>query len=521
MMPSWKLVTIALLSAVPVVLLAGFGAWDLYWSGHWGWIWWTLPVCWGLGGYLGRRWSRELQIPLPAIGKHHWTPQDEGASRFIDQQQARVDDLTVEQLTDPKFYAELTQKMALDLARHYHPYAQDPLGEKSVVELLAVARLISEDMEDWFLKNVPGSHLVTVAQWRLLSKAPSWWQTASNVGWVASIALNPANLGRYVVSRLTMEPFTRQVQQNLLGSFYSLYVRQAGFYLIELNSGRLRGGAKRYREMMGRLHSDDLPKAPYTAPTAAGESAPVKITIAVIGQVKAGKSSLVNALLGQQRAETDILPATAKVARYVLRWPERSEELVLLDSPGYSDAGATADQLKETQSAIRDADLVLLVLDARSPARQADLETLKKLDTWWLTQPRLKPPRIVIALNKVDGLSPVLEWSPPYDWRVPQRPKERHIAAAVDYAREVFGQRGVDYVPTCADHEHQRVWNIQETLVPVMSQHLDASRAAALLRSLHQSFEQDRVRQVMGQMIEAGKRVFESIDLGAGSRGKT
>ena len=42
---------------------------------------------------------------------------------------------------------------------------------------------------------------------------------------------------------------------NLLGAFYTLYLRQAGHYLIELNSGRLRGGWA-LRAVIGRIGGD-------------------------------------------------------------------------------------------------------------------------------------------------------------------------------------------------------------------------------------------------------------------------
>lgn len=510
-MPRWKLITLAVLSIAPVALFAGLGAWHLYRSGHWYWIWWTLPVCWGLSSLFWRRWGKELQIPLPELDEDHWTPQDQAAAAIVEAEQRRVAEIPAEKLTDPQFYAQAAQDLALKIARHYHPAAADPLGALSVVEILAAVRLISEDMEDWFLKYVPASHLITVSQWRLLSHAPNWWQNASNAGWIVSIALNPLNIGRFLASKFAVEPLSRQLQSNLLGTFYTLYIRQAGYYLIELNSGRLRGGSTRYRDWMNRLQRR-TPEAAEPA-TVAPVEAPVTVTVAVIGQVKAGKSSLINCLLGAHAAATDILPATQHVRRYAYTLADRAEQIVLLDTPGYSDAGATPEQLRETREAVRQSDLVLLVLDVRSPARDADVQTLDDLAAWYAAQPRLKPPPLVVVLNKYDGLSPALEWSPPYDWRNPARPKERNIAAALEYAREVFGSRPAAIVPVCADHEHGRVAGVDDALLPAMSAHLDTARAAALLRGLHADYDRQRARQVVAQMVEAGKRIAEAVDL--------
>jgi hypothetical protein len=46
--------------------------------------------------------------------------------------------------------------------------------------------------------------------------------------------------------------------------FYTAYVHRLGTYLIELNSGRLRIGAARYRELMQNTLPDDAP--PHEAP---------------------------------------------------------------------------------------------------------------------------------------------------------------------------------------------------------------------------------------------------------------
>lgn len=512
MLSRWQFITLSILSLLPVVLLAGFGAWTLYVTGYWWWLWWTLPICWGAASLLWRAWGTRAPLAQPPLDRTHWTPQDQAATAIVEAQQKRVAEYTKEQLCDPQFYTQITQDLALKIAQHYHPKAKDPLGQRTVVEILAAVQLISEDVEGWFLKYVPGGHLVTVSQWRLLSHAPGWYTAAANAGWVASILLNPLNLGRYFVSKLAMDPLSGQVQQNLLGLFYSAYVRQAGYYLIELNSGRLQGGSDRYRRWMAQTEAPPPPPSASAAtPVEPTADAPVTITIALIGQVKAGKSSLVNALVGRHAAVTDVLPATKQVQRVAYSHPERGDRFVLLDTTGYSDAGATPDQQKETREAVRQADLVLLVLDARSPARDADVKTLSDLAEWYARQPQLKPPPLLAVLNKIDGLSPVMEWAPPYDWRNPIRPKEKNIAAAVEYGREVFREKVNAVIPVCCDAANNRVVGIDTDLVPAMAAYLDHARSAALLRELHASFARDRFTQVAGQVWQIGKKLKDVV----------
>ena len=315
--PNWarmlsrlQLSVVGLLLVFPVLLFAGFGAWMLWGSGWLFWLSWSIPVCWGLGWFLVRRWGKPVLAPPPQADETHWTPRDAGAAEIIREEQEHARTIPGERLADIRFYNDATQELALKIARHYHPNAADPVGNLTVLEVLAATQLVAEDLEEWFLRYVPGSHLITIRQWKLLSNAPQWWEMASNAGWIASILLNPANLGRYFASRLAVDPISKELQGGLLVSFYMLYIRQVGYYLIEMNSGRLRGGAAEYRRRMKRLHPVEQ-----TIPAAAtgnGESPakPLDVSIAVIGQVKAGKSSLVNCLLGTQQAVVDVLPST-------------------------------------------------------------------------------------------------------------------------------------------------------------------------------------------------------------------
>src|SRR5262249_43419984 len=153
---------------------------------------------------------------------------------------------------------------------------------------------------------------------------------------------------------------------------------------------------------------------PEPAPSSAeaGEALPAEappasqeIKLVLLGQVKAGKSSLINALLGDRRAATDVLPATNSVTRYQLRSPEVGGELILLDTAGYGRAGPKADQVADTHDAVQQADLALLVLHARDPARQQDLDRLRELRQWFAARPQLKMPRILGVMTHIDLLS--------------------------------------------------------------------------------------------------------------------
>jgi predicted GTPase len=309
------------------------------------------------------------------------------------------------------------------------------------------------------------------------------------------------------MSKAFVDPVTKQLQAGLLGSFYMAYMRQVGFYLIELNSGRLRGGSVRYRRTMQQLEAP--PVATDLSIPATPE--PVTVTIAVIGQVKAGKSSLVNCLLRGQRAASDVLPLTKDVVRYQLTPDGSANRLVLLDTPGYSDAGATREQIAAAREAARQADLVLLVIAATSPAKQADATVLSELNTWFREQHHLKPPPMIGVVSRIDGLSPLMEWSPPYDWERPVRPKEHAIRDAIDYARQIFGSNLAGIIPVCCAWDQKRVWGIDESLLPLIAVLLGEARAVSLVRSLHTDYDQNKVQLIVSQFIDAGKRIKSTV----------
>lgn len=512
MLSRLQLAIVGLLLGLPVILFAGIGAWALWKTGHWLWLSWSIPLCWGLAWLLLRWWGKSVVAPAPVLDRTHWTPRDEAAAEIVRQEQQRAGDIPIDRLTDTRFYLDATQELAVKIARHYHPNAADPVGNLTVLEILAATQLVAEDLEEWFQRYVPGSHLITVAQWRLFAQAPKWWQVAANIGWVASILMNPANIGRYFVSRLAVDPLSKELQGGLLVSFYVLYLRQVGYYLIEMNSGRLRGGAAAYRAHMRRLQPERSEAAPASDGADAALPVAVDVSIAVIGQVKAGKSSLVNSLLGEQKAVVDVLPSTRSIQRYRLTTVDDAgpdATLTLLDTPGYGEAGASPQQFAETLEAVRRADVVLLVLDAKSPAKEADAKVVDELASWFRDHPQFKPPPIVGVVSKIDMLSPAMEWQPPYDWSRGRRPKEASIAGAVGYVREILGDSLEAVVPVCTDRERGRVYGVTDSLLPTITALLPEARAVSLLKSLHREHEQGKLRRVLEQALAAGRQVIE------------
>src|SRR5262249_46491915 len=145
--------------------------------------------------------------------------------------------------------------------------------------------------------------------------------------------------------------------------------------------------------------------------------------------------------------------------------------LALLDTVGYGHSGPKEDQVNATLQASQESDILILVLHARNPARQADLQMLQSIRNWYASHPELKQAPVLAVLTHIDLLSPAMEWSPPYDWQNPKRSKETQIQQSVQVVKEQLGEFLDGCVPLCTRPD--RVYGIEEWLLPALAELLD------------------------------------------------
>ncbi len=514
-MSRWRVFLVGGLILAPFLFLAGAGSYYL-WTLRWGFIaWWPLALCMGVGYTLGWYWQRRrlLLHPPDFSAPRHWTEQDNGAWQLVRGYAEKAGSLPREKLFSVDHYFALAKEMSEKMAAYYHPGTMDPVSNLTVPEMLTVIELAAHDLAELVDRYVPGGHLLTIADWRRARQALDWYQPASKVYWAITALFAPLETGaRFAAWKLGLSQPWQMLQQNLLLWFYTAYVHRLGTYLIELNSGRLRIGAARYRELMpGPVSSAATPLPDTSLPSEATPAAkPARqVTIAVFGQVKAGKSSLINALLGEQRALTDVLPATSGVERYELHPPSFSSRLLILDTVGYGHEGPKADQLPITCEMAQQSDLMLLALHARNPARQADAQLLRELHEWFVSHPELKKPPLLAVLTHIDLLSPALEWAPPYDWRQPTRAKEENIQQALTAAWEHLGAYAAGVIPVCT--AAGKVYGVEEWLLPAVAEQLDEAHGVALLRCLRAEIDENKVRKVFYQLLAAAKEAARIV----------
>ncbi len=394
-MSRWRVVVVICLLVLPFLLLAAVGTYYL-WTISFGFLAWTImALLMGTGYVLGWRWQhkRVLLRPPDFENPPHWTERDSQALKLVEARAKDAASFDQDKLLDPASYLSAAEQMALEIAAFYHPRAKDPISNLTVPELLAVVELAAHDLAGMVDRYLPGGHLMTIADWKRARQAADWFQSANNLYWAVAALFNPVDAAlRYSASRLSMGTPLQMLQQNLLLWFYVSFIERVGHYLIEVNSGRLRVGTKRYLELLRHRLPDEAPLSVSQPPAEVRDPAELvrQVTVTLMGQVKAGKSSLINGLLGEKKAFTDVLPATEGIERYDLKPADIDTHLVLLDTVGYGHAGPKADQLRATQEAARQSDLLLLVLHALNPARQADLDLLKALKAWFVSKPDLR-----------------------------------------------------------------------------------------------------------------------------------
>lgn len=134
----------------------------------------------------------------------------------------------------------------------------------------------------------------------------------------------------------------------------------------------------------------------------------------VVGEVKAGKSSLLNALFGREFCKVDVLPATDKI--YVFKYGEKEQNVHLsdrlaecyrpndflrdfniVDTPGTNTI--VAEHQAITEQFLPLADLVLFVFSATNPWGASAWEFLKLISKKWLK-------RVVFVVQQADLRSP-------------------------------------------------------------------------------------------------------------------
>ena len=187
-----------------------------------------------------------------------------------------------------------------------------------------------------------------------------------------------------------------------------------------------------------------------------------EVHIAVLGEVSVGKSSLLNALLGESRFATSPLHGETRVPAEA-RWQEaQSGQVRLLDTPGINEVGGEGRE-RLARQVVERADLLLFVVDG-------DLNATEQAA---LDEALASGRPLLLVLNKADRYTPAEREAllARLVERCAGRLRPEHVlAAAADPAprlRVVTGPDGVEreermVVPPDVEALRERLWKILE-----------------------------------------------------------
>jgi len=474
---SWWL-TAAVLSAVllPILALLPLG---LVWLWQNGWLLLWLAAGLVLAGPAWLLVRQQHNTPEGSTvdaatttrdtpGEPQWAAIDLAAWASV-QDYARTADARL--IGDTDLLITAARETMTRVADHYHPHNPTAAWHFTLPEALLLSERVSNRLRVALLQHVPGAHVVRADQMRALwshkpaaQRAYRVFARIARIYRVARLA-NPASALLAEAREQLVAAALGQGGRRLQTQGARIWIEEVGRAAIELYSGRL-----------GKVVGTDAEASPALPPL--GTSAPPQgaLQVLLVGQVNAGKSSLINALLGEVAAAEDTLPAT----RALVRYPYHSEliapgTLELVDTPGLGEA-----TLELLCNAALQADCLLLVTGAHRADRALERSFVDRVRARIAAEPRRQQPPVLVALTHIDRLTPAREWSPPYDIANATSAKAQAIRAVLDTIAADLAVAPTCIVPVRPAPARLRYQT--EVLEALLLDHLEAAQHHRALR---------------------------------------
>ena len=498
----WPEMALSLAVALPWLCLAALGAVWLWQSGHVRVFAIAAGVLglltWPLSRFVRRRANEEARLALGDLA-------EPSRSWNIVEREAWAGVLAIADAAAPFTFTETEPLVASArdiveaVARRFHPQAHTAWAQFSLPEFLLLAERLCRDVRRESLHHIPGvrairlSHLLWVRRQneRYGALARTGWRMGYGLWRMARGALNPLQAVGQETSGVFMEKTARVLSYRLRAHATRLLILEIGRAAIELYAGRLALSDEEVRTAQERDTADIV-----------GPLAPVRIVL--VGQVNAGKSSLLNALAQEIRCAVGPLPVTSRAAEYLLE-REGHPSVALVDMPGLDERTESASELRVQAGR---ADLILWVASASQPARGPDRKLIDDVRAWAGAQLSRRPPPVLLALTHVDQLRPAAEWAPPYDITAPAGPKAQAIRAAMNAVARAL-DLPIDTIVPVAMPPGRAPYNL-DALWARIAVELDEAKLVQLDR-LRVGQQGLSLRELADQLGHAGRTIVKGI----------
>ena len=490
----WPEALLFLAAALPWLSLIVVGMVWLWREGDF-WMWALFGaslglLTWPLARLVRQRANVEARVALGELANpsRAWNARE---------QEAWTEVLAIADATAPFTFMEIEPLFASarqtveSIARRLHPEAPTGWAQFTLPEVLLLTERLCRDVRREALQHIPGirtlklSHVLWLQQQnvRYGKKAQTGWRVGYGVWRLVRAVLNPIQAAGQETSNLFLEKTTNVLLYRWRAYATRMLVLEVGRAAIDLYGGRL---VLSEEELRLAREGDAAP--------AAEPDTPVRLVL--VGQVNAGKSSLVNAMAQETQSAVGPVPTTADVVEYRLERDGRPA-VSLVDMPGLDESTERAFLAQAER-----ADLIVWVASAVQPARAPDRQGLDAFRAWTRKQLARRPPPIVLALTHIDKMRPTNEWTPPYDIAAPAGPKARTIAAAIASVASVLDLAEHAIVPVALPPKNAP-YNIDALWARIAAE-LDEAKLVQLDR-LRGQRQQLNLRELADQFIRAGR----------------
>ena len=272
-----------------------------------------------------------------------------------------------------------------------------------------------------------------------------------------------------------------------MGVLRAVLLEEVAFGAIDLYSGRLRfTDAELMQIQLASARADEKRQALPDLP----------LRILFLGQTSAGKSSLINALLDDHRAETDAAATTENLVVYPIEL--NGVACHFLDSEGLDDSLRRQDVMLEE---MMQADMLVWVVRANRPARDVDQRLKQRFDTWFEAHPRRRRPVVIAVATAVDQL--VAGWAGDLD-PLPA-PASTTIASAMRVIARDLG--GLQPLPVSIGPDP---WNVNVVRAALCSALEETQRVQRNRRRVEGASQENRLRT---QVERGGRGVTKGVKL--------